>query len=66
MKFDFPSLMGKNIKLKDLDDRIFIGQATSLETPDDSEDGQWYLDVDVPKFGILNISESEIKSIEII
>lgn len=66
MKFNFPALMGKNIKLTDIDNRIFIGQATSLETPDDSEDGQWYLDVDVPKFGLLNISESEIKAIEVV
>lgn len=66
MNFDFPALMGKNIKLTDIDNQIFIGNATSLETPEDSEDGKWYLDVDVPGFGLLNISESEIKSIEIV
>lgn len=66
MKFDFVSLMGKKIKLVDIDDQIFIGRAISLETPEDSEDGQWWLDVEVPGFGELTIPEPEIRSIEVL
>ncbi|MBP2057176.1 hypothetical protein J2Z60_000338 [Lactobacillus colini] len=66
MKFDFLKLMDKKIKLIDDVGHIFIGVADGYEDPENSEDGLWYLNVDVPDFGLLNISEPEIKSIEVL
>lgn len=66
MKYDFLSFIGKTVKIIDVDNKRFVGQAVTYDDPENSEDGNWWLDVDVPKFGMLTISEPEIKSIEIV
>ncbi len=60
---------GKNVRITDADGVVWVGQVVSCESPADSEDDQWWLDVDVQNkgdFGELTIPEGDIKSIEII
>lgn len=59
-------VVGRKVKIVDINNKIWKGLAIGSDSPEDSEDGQWYLDVRVNNFGILGISESEIKSIEVL
>ena len=60
---------GKDVEIVDIDGRKWIGYVAGIESPADSDDNQWWLDVKVPNPGFetdLAISESEIKQIKII
>ena len=61
---------GKNVRIIDDEGVEWKGFVRSVETPADSEDNQWWLDViNVNKPGFetgLIISESEIKKIEVV
>ncbi|KRL96568.1 hypothetical protein [Limosilactobacillus equigenerosi] len=63
---DFDTLLGKIVKIVAINGKLFVGPVEGYETPEDSEDGQWWLDVDVDGFGLLTIAKSEIKSLEVI
>lgn len=63
---EFDKLLGKKVKVVAINDRTFIGPVEGYEAPGDSEDGQWWLDIEVPDFGALTIAKSEIKSLEVI
>jgi hypothetical protein len=57
---------GKKVKIVDIDNVVWIGNVVSCESPEDSEDGRWWLDIAVENkedFGELSISDREIKSI---
>lgn len=59
---------GKKLEITDIDDILWIGKAVSYESPEDSEDGYWWIDIIVENkkdFGELTISEEEIKSINV-
>ncbi|GEM_PF-3034185 len=59
--------LGKNVRIIDIEDVEWTGYVSSIETPYDSDDGKWWLDVvNVNKPGFetgLSISEDEIKEI---
>lgn len=59
--------LGKNVRIIDIEDVEWTGDVSSIETPYDSDDGKWWLDVvNVNKPGFetgLSISEDEIKEI---
>ena len=61
---------GKNVRIIDDEGVEWEGFVRSVETPADSEDNQWWLDVvNVNKPGFETgriISESEIKKIEVV
>ena len=58
--------VGKKVNILDINNKNWEGLVIGCDSPEDSEDGQWYLDVRVNNFGILGISEPEIKSIEVL
>lgn len=58
--------VGKKVKVFDINNKSWEGLAIGCDSPEDSEDGKWYLDIKIDNFGVLGISESEIKSIEVI
>lgn len=58
--------VGKKVNIVDINNKNWQGVAIGYDSPEDSEDGQQYLDVEVKNFGILGIAESEIKSIEVL
>ena len=58
--------VGKKVNILDINNKNWEGLVIGCDSPEDSEDGKWYLDVRVNNFGILGISESEIKSIEVL
>ena len=65
----YKKFWGKNVEIIDIDGRKWIGYVVGIEYPADSDDDQWWLDVEVPDQGVetgLAISESEIKHIKII
>ena len=65
----YKKFWGKNVEIIDIDGRKWIGSVVGIESPADSDDDQWWLDVEVPDPGFetgLAISESEIKHIKII
>lgn len=65
----FNKFWGRAVEIVDIDDRKWIGYVAGIESPADSDDNQWWLDVEVPDPGFktcLAISESEIKQIKII
>lgn len=59
--------LGKNVRIIDIEDVEWTVDVSSIETPYDSDDGKWWLDVvNVNKPGFetgLSISEDEIKEI---
>ena len=61
------NFLGKNVRIIDDDNMEWRGYVRSIENPEDSDDGQWWLDiVNVNKPGFktgLSISEHEIKEI---
>ena len=61
------NFLGKNVRIIDDDNMEWRGYVRSIETQEDSDDGQWWLDiVNVNKPGFktgLSISEHEIKEI---
>lgn len=60
---------GKNVKFVDTDNKVWRGYVSGIESPQDSDDGNWWLDIDVddPKFDTgLSISKKEIKSIDVL
>lgn len=60
---------GKKVNIVDIDGQIWIGTVLSYETPADSENGKWWLDVEIenrPDFGELTICEDEISSVNVI
>lgn len=63
---DFEQYLGHKVKIIDIDNQEFIGQVIGRDTPSDSPDGLYWLDVEVPNFGLLGISKPEIKNIEIV
>lgn len=67
MRLMLNNFLGKNVRIIDDDNMEWRGYVSGIETPEDSDDGQWWLDiVNVNKPGFetgLSISESEIKEI---
>nr|WP_244055815.1 hypothetical protein [Ligilactobacillus pabuli] len=69
---DYSKYNGKRIKVIAVNNQVFHGFVSGVDTPEDSEDNQFWLDleeVDNPMFGpddIMTIAESEIKEITII
>ena len=67
MRLMLNNFLGKNVRIIDDDNMEWRGYVRSIETPEDSDDGQWWLDiVNVNKPGFktrLSISEHEIKEI---
>lgn len=67
MRLMLNNFLGKNVRIIDDDNIEWRGYVSGIETPEDSDDGQWWLDiVNVNKPGFetgLSISESEIKEI---
>ena len=61
------NFLGKTVRIIDDDNMEWRGYVRSIETPEDSDDGQWWLDiVNVNKPGFktgLSISAHEIKEI---
>lgn len=58
---------GKKAEIIDIDNKKWIGKVIMYDTPEDSENGKWWLDIDVENisnFGILSICEDEIKTIK--
>ncbi|MBP2057189.1 hypothetical protein J2Z60_000351 [Lactobacillus colini] len=63
---DFDKYLRQKVRIVDIDNQKFVGQVIDYDTPSDSPDGLYWLDVEVLNFGLLDISEPDIKSIEII
>lgn len=64
----YDKYFGKKVKIIDADNNIWIGKVISYESPEDSENGKWWLDLmieNISDFGELTISEDEITSIEL-
>lgn len=60
---------GKDVIITDINAKKWKGFVSGYEAPGDTEDGKWWLDIDVENiknFGTLNICEDQIKKIEIL
>lgn len=60
---------GKRVKIDDIYSHQWIGFVSGYDAPGDSDDGKWWLDIDVENvndFRTITISEDEINKIEII
>ena len=47
----FNKFWGRDVEIVDIDDRKWIGYVAGIESPADSDDNQWWLDVEVPDPG---------------
>lgn len=69
---NYGQYLGKWIKIVAINDQVFRGFVSGVDTPEDSEDNQYWIDVvhvDNPiikKGAEMTIAESEIKEITII
>lgn len=63
---DYDKYVGHKVKLTDVDNQKFIGRVINYDDSYDSDDGLYWLDVDISGLGTMKITEADIKSIEII
>lgn len=67
--FDGLDYFGKKVEILDVYLKRWTGIVDGYESPEDSEDGKWYLNIEVQYldgFRLIGIAEDEIKEIKIL